>query len=264
MARAETMEDVPPEFGLLTAGVDVQGDRLEYEVMAWGHGECAAVIEYGIVNGDPGQRSTWDELTAELVKPRGELRIAAVAADTGYLPEKVWSWGDTRLPFKVFATKGIDGRGRLILQKPGAVSHKRKRRPWMVGTDTAKDALAARLRTQPPGPQSIRFADSLPPEFYDHLTAEKLTTVYVGTRPTRKWVLQAGRRNEGLDLTILCLAALHGLGVPTVASLGTLAQRRAEKRQQTSQSVAESAATEQKPALSRTPRRGGWVNSWKG
>lgn len=264
MARAEPMPEVPPEFGLLTAGVDVQGDRLEYTVMAWGPGECAAVMEYGIVNGDPGQRETWDELTAELVKPRGDLRVSAVAADTGYLPEKVWTWGDTRLPFKVFATKGMPNRGRLIMQKPGAVTHKRKRRPWLLGTDTAKDALAARLRTQPPGPQSIRFAETLPPEFYDHLTAEKLTTAYVGTRPVKRWELQAGRRNEGLDLTILCLAALHGLGVPTIQSLGTLAQRRAEKRQTAAAPVTKSADTEHKPAPTRSPRRGGWVNSWKG
>jgi phage terminase large subunit GpA-like protein len=142
------------------------------------------VLEYGIVEGDPGQDETWTQLTAELSKPRGGMLIAAVAADTGYRPEVVWKWGDRRLPFRVFCTKGIDGRGRLIMQKPGAVTHKRKRRPWMVGTDTAKDSLAARLRTKPPAAQSVRFAESLPPEFYDHLTAEKLTTVYVG--PARR------------------------------------------------------------------------------
>lgn len=264
MARAEPMLEPPAECGVLTAGVDVQGDRLEYVVAGWGEGERCCVLEYGIVEGDPGQDETWTQLTAELSKPRGGMLVAAVAADTGYRPEVVWKWGDRRLPFRVFCTKGIDGRGRLIMQKPGAVTHKRKRRPWMVGTDTAKDSLAGRLRTKPPAAQSVRFAESLPPEFYDHLTAEKLTTVYVGTRPTRKWVLIDGRRNEGLDCTVYALAALYGLGTPTLARLGALSSKRGAKPQQAATTEPDPAAHQQAPARPRTPQGRGWVNSWKG
>jgi phage terminase large subunit GpA-like protein len=267
MARAEKMDEPPPEVGLLTAGVDVQGDRLEYVVAGWGQGESASILEYGIVDGDPGQMETWQQLTAELSRPRGGMLVQAVAADTGYRPETVWKWGESvRVPFRLFCTKGIDGRGRLIIQKPGAVTHKRKRRPWMVGTDTAKDSLAGRLRTkippdQPQPPQSVRFSDTLPPEFYDHLTAEKLTTVYVGTRPTRKWVLIEGRRNEGLDCTLLALAALHGLGASTVASLGRLAQQRAEKRQQDA-TKAQEPAPEQRPKARPSRRPGGFIRNY--
>lgn len=264
MARAEQMDDVPPAFGLLVGGVDVQGDRLEYLISGWGADERWCLYEYGIIEGDPGLPSTWDEMTAELSKERSGMRLQAVAADTGYRPETVWKWADRRLPFKVFCTKGVAGRGKPIIQKPGTVTHKRKRRPWLIGTDTVKDAIAARLRSKVPGPESVRFSHTLPSEFYDQLTSEKRTRDFVGGQIVYKWVLQEGRRNEGLDLAGECLAALHGLGVMTVASLGTLAQRRAEKRQAAAPSVTKSADTEHKPAPTRSPRRGGWVNSWKG
>jgi phage terminase large subunit GpA-like protein len=256
---------VPAEVGLLTAGVDVQGDRLEYVVTGWGEGERAVILEYGQVEGDPGQETTWDALTAALVRERSGLRVQAVAADTGYRPEVVWKWSERRLPFRVYPVKGQDGRGKLLVQKPGAVTHKRTRRPWMVGTDTAKDSLAARLRSAPDGPQGIRFADTLAPEFYDHLTAEKLTTKYVGSRPTRKWELIPGRRNEGLDCTVYALAALHALGVAVIQQLGALAEKR---RPQPPRAPDEPPAPENRrdalrAARTQAPPRRGWVNRWK-
>ncbi len=226
MHRAEPMAEVPPEVGLLTAGVDVQGDRLEYVVVGWGERERACVLHYGIVEGDPGQEATWDELTAELAELRSGLPIAAVAADTGYRPETVWTWAGRRLPFRAFPIKGVEGRGRLLMQKPGAVSRKAQRRPWLVGSDTVKDSRAARLRSAPAGPQGVRFADTLPPEFFDHLTAERLRTVYVGGRPMRRWELNHGRRNEGGDCFDYALAALHALGPRVITQLGDLASRR--------------------------------------
>jgi phage terminase large subunit GpA-like protein len=262
MARAEQWETPPAECGILTAGVDVQADRVEYVVTGWGESERACVLEYGIVEGDPGQDSTWDELTAELSKPRGDLRVYAVAADTGYRPETVWRWGDRRLPFRVFSIKGQEGRGRPIMQKPGAVTHKRKRRPWLVGVDTAKDSLAARLRSTPDGPQGVRFSDGLPPEFYDHLTAEKLVTEFIAKRPVRRWRLIDGRRNEGLDCTVYALAALHGCGVQTVAKLGALAQSRAEKRQAASPSVQQQTERGQVQAPRRSSNRTPWVRRY--
>jgi phage terminase large subunit GpA-like protein len=257
----------PPEVGLLTAGVDVQADRVEYVVTGWGAGERACVLEYGIVEGDPGQRETWEELTAALARDRGGLRVVAVAADTGYRPETVWAWADARLPFRAFPIKGIDGRGRLVMTKPGAVTHKRTRRPWLVGSDTVKDSRAARLRSAPDGPQGVRFSDSLPAEFFDHLTAERLRTVYVGNRPMRKWELIPGRRNEGGDCFDYALAALHGLGPRTVGRLGELAAKRGgaaapapEAPRDPDTLDAEDAPA---PAVRRAPRRGGWVTGWK-
>jgi phage terminase large subunit GpA-like protein len=259
MARAEPWGAppvVPLEVGLLTAGVDVQADRLEYVVGGWCDREAQCVLEYGQIEGDPGKEETWSALTAVLAAPRDGLRLRAACVDTGYRPEAAWKWAQSRVPFKVYPTKGMDGRGRHIITAPGAVTYKRQRRPWIVGTDTAKDSLAARLRSAVPGPQSVRFSDTLVPEYYEHLTAEELRTVYVQNRPVRRWVLRAGRRNEGLDATILALAALHALGAPTIARLGELAARRAGPSADATPAEAERLAPR------RAARRGGWAGEW--
>jgi len=52
----------------LTAGVDTQGDRLEYEVVGWGRGEQSWGIEYGLVMGKPDQASTWQALSDKLIR----------------------------------------------------------------------------------------------------------------------------------------------------------------------------------------------------
>lgn len=276
-ARAEPLgepAEPPPEVGLLTAGVDVQADRLEFLVCGWGARERLVVLEYGQVDGDPGQTETWDALTAELARVRGDLRVTAAAVDTSYRPETGWSWAERRLPFRVFPVRGKDGRG-LLMQKPGAVTYKRQRRPWFVSADSAKDSLAARLRSDAHGPQGVRFADVLPSEYYDHLTAEKLGTVYVAGRPVRKWQLIAGRRNEGLDMTVYALAALHGLGAAVIARLGDLADARAAKASSgaSAGASADAGTLPSAPAVPppktviprplQAPRRGGFVNRWR-
>lgn len=53
---------VPPGALFLTAGVDVQHSRLEYEVVGWGRGRESWSIEYGVLDGDPARPEVWREL----------------------------------------------------------------------------------------------------------------------------------------------------------------------------------------------------------
>lgn len=224
-ARAEPMPDgVPPEVGALTAAVDVQGDRVEYLVCGWEAGETMSVLEWGQCWGDPTTEAPWDELDAILSQPRAGLKPRAICADTNYLTKSVWQWIDrTRLP--VLGIKGMDGRGRALIVKPAITKERRSRKPWLVGVDTAKDLLAARLR-QTEGPGRVRFADTLDPVWYEQVTAEEVVTVYVQGRPTRKWRLIKGRANEGLDLAVYNLAAFASLGPAFAQRLAALAAAR--------------------------------------
>ena len=47
---------------ILTAGVDVQQDRLEVAIVAWGRGEESYVIRYEKIIGDPLQPQVWEQL----------------------------------------------------------------------------------------------------------------------------------------------------------------------------------------------------------
>lgn len=69
MARRERYNcDIPDEVLVLTAGVDVQDDRLEVEIVGWGPDEISWGISYKIFYGDPGQSAVWEQLDAYLQK----------------------------------------------------------------------------------------------------------------------------------------------------------------------------------------------------
>ena len=60
---------VPARAVLLTAGVDVQRDRLEVEVVAWGRGLESWSVDYRVLHGDPAQEEVWRQLEEVLGEP---------------------------------------------------------------------------------------------------------------------------------------------------------------------------------------------------
>jgi hypothetical protein len=63
MARREDWgEALPASVAVLTAGVDVQGDRIEVQILGWGRDEEAWVIEYRVLWGDPSGPRLWSDL----------------------------------------------------------------------------------------------------------------------------------------------------------------------------------------------------------
>ena len=95
--------------------------------------------------------------------------------------------------------------------------------------DSAKQKLASRLRIQPPAPGACHFPLNYRREYFEQLTAERLTHI----RGQRAWVKPRDARNEVLDARVLALAALHGLyqhGVRRVDLAEQFEQRRNPKR----------------------------------
>jgi len=54
--------EVPAEVGFLTCAIDVQGDRLEYEVKGWGKNKESFSIDYGKIMGDTNGHEIWNKL----------------------------------------------------------------------------------------------------------------------------------------------------------------------------------------------------------
>lgn len=240
--RAEPYGDtteVPDGVGCLTAGVDVQGDRLEVVVWGWGEHQESWAIAWEQIDGDPGTQRPWDELDAFLLRgwrtqTGAQLRIAAAAVDAHYQSEQVHSFCETRSARRVIPIIGKEGAGRPLLRAPDPRKFKKarnQRRPsHLVGVDSGKALLMSRLRLKlelgKPTPHGyVHFGAHLDSVFYDQLTAEKLTTVYARGIPKRQWVKIPGRNNEVLDCTIYAMAALTYLGPQVVASLGHLAEQ---------------------------------------
>ncbi|MEM6440054.1 MAG: phage terminase large subunit family protein [Pseudomonadota bacterium] len=209
---------LPPDVALLTAGVDVQGDRIEVQVVGWGAGEQAFVIEHRVLWGDPSGPRLWEDLDALLLHRWPHARavppliLRAVALDTGGRhTAAAYEFVRTRLGRRIWGVKGRGGAG--VPPWPRTVSKGKGGAPvFMVGVDGLKDTLAARLAATEPGPGAVRFSHALPPEWFDQLTAEKVRTKHVNGRAVRTWELRRpGARNEALDCFVYALAALHGL-----------------------------------------------------
>jgi phage terminase large subunit GpA-like protein len=216
--RAEPMPELPAKIGALVSSVDVQKDRLETLVIGVGAGEETWCLEWEAHEGDPQQPETWEAAWKHLTLDRG-VPMAAIAVDTGWLTDSCWNavdtWSRRRVVRQVIGVKGEDGRGRPWVRKPGRATSRRARKPWIIGSDGAKDAIALRLLNPVPpgGPGAIHFADTLDEAFYDQLTAEELRVVVVKGRQQRVWrPVSKDRTNEALDLLVYSLGALYSLG----------------------------------------------------
>lgn len=226
---------VPRGVGLLTAGVDVNGDWLDVQIWGWGHEERGWVYKWEQIHGDPGQPDVWRQLDALLTRQwvhqdGARLQVAAAAVDAGYMTEHVWQFCQARVRRNVFAIVGRAGRGRKLIEAPGPDKYKRskaRKRPMhVVGVDTAKDILYRRLAiTESDKPGYVEFSNTLDPVYYEQLTGEEIRTVYVNRRPVRVWRPKAGRRVEGQDTALYAMSALYYLGPQVVQQLGVFAER---------------------------------------
>lgn len=228
-AKQRYAAEVPTPVGLLTAGVDVQGDRLEVSVWGWAAEERAHVLAHEIVVGNPVEADTWNRLDLVLgrqwVHANGRtLPIAATCVDSGgHHADEVYAYCRARQRLNVFAIKGSNAPGAQAVGKMTPLP--RGGRLVILGTDTLKDSLFARLAVMTDGPRYIQFAWNLPDDYFEQLTSESARIRYVNRRPVRRWELRPGARNEALDCAVYALAALYLLGPTVRASLGTMAER---------------------------------------
>ena len=218
---------VIPNGGLIvTAGVDVQDNRLEAVIFAFGKGETSWVIDYEVFFGDPAGKELWEELDEYLQKELShesgsKVKISAVAIDTGgHHTQKVYDFCRLRKHRHVIAIKGQSSRNRPVIGRPTNqdISMRGKTirggvQLWPVGTDTAKSVIYGRFGIESGEFGSIHFSKDLPDEFYAQITAEKLITRYHKGHAIQDWVKPSHRRNEVLDCTVYALAAAYHLGM---------------------------------------------------
>lgn len=233
--RAENypLRTVPRTSLLLTAFVDVQGDRFELVVWGWGRGEESWVVDYRVIHDiNPFSDSDWALLDEYLLKryPHargGDLGIAITGVDTGYATHQAYRYcrgiasnGTPRERLKIYATKGetkdgqpIRSRRALVdVKSHNGVKFKHGVKLWFIGTDAAKDTLWGRLNIEVPGPGYMHFSKELPPQFFEQLVSEQRVIKRTGGDVTHKWEKpNTSTRNEVLDCTVGCLWGLEML-----------------------------------------------------
>ena len=217
---------VPARGVILTAGVDVQRDRLEIEVVAWGRGLESWSVDYQVLHGDPAQDDVWRQLEAVLGEPfkhdaGGECRIARVAIDTGFETHRCYDWrrrlGDNR----AILIKGFDrlpqilGRPTWVEVNAKGKTIKRGVQVWPIGVSFLKGELYAWLRLPKPDADGAPCYCHFPEydrEHFEQLTAEQLVTKIVKGYPRREWQKVRGR-NEALDCRVYARAAAAICGI---------------------------------------------------
>ena len=224
---------IPKGALFLTGACDVQADRLEWDVYAWGRNLESWLIDSGVIEGDPNDAETWDKLDPIISRKYEDFcgkpqQIDAFGVDSGFLSQKVyafcrrWSWSgrvfalDGRTGWKLPplgtpSKRDIDYDGRKI----GAVQL------WPVGTWDLKSEMYSALAKTIEGPDpatgifkpgTAHFGERVDKDYFDQLTAEHLVDVETrGGLIQKIWRKMHGRRNERHDTGIYARALAHHL-----------------------------------------------------
>jgi phage terminase large subunit GpA-like protein len=165
-----------PEGGLfVTAGVDVQKDRIEVEVVAWGRGKESWSVDYRVIEGDTARAEVWAKLDMVLARdwPHASghtLPIRVMCVDAGYATQDIYAWvrqhpqaswgpagAAARQPRTAVAVKGRDRDTALLLSvsRADAGGKRRGLRVWSVGTPVAKGELYRWLKLEWPTEEAL-------------------------------------------------------------------------------------------------------------
>lgn len=216
---------VPRGVAVLTAGADVQHNRIEVVVFGWGRGEECWHIDQAVIPGDPSGHKVWDDLDAYLKREweteDGECKmLSASCIDTGYEANRVYEFVRTRAARGVWGVKGArGGEGRRIWPKRPSRSSYQRVEFYLVGVDTAKAHIYARLKASVARKDEVtsargmvHVADHIGDDGYlEQLASEVPVTKTIHGHPRVVWELPEHKRNEALDCAVYGYAALHGL-----------------------------------------------------
>ncbi len=236
---------VPKGAVTVTAGVDVQSDRLEVEIVAWNARFESWSMDYRIFRGDPRKEEVWKELDVLLEerfpKEGAEevptLRIAVLGVDAGYATDQVEKWVAKKSQRRVIATRGESQRRidypigtprRVEMQRPG----KKRQRGivlYPLGVDWMKEELLhGWLRQERPTDEELasgvehpsgycHFPRAYGQEYFQQLCSEKKIW-RVNKMGNRKLIWEkVFERNEALDCRLIARAAACFAGLDRLA-----------------------------------------------
>ena len=220
----ETREDYGAELHddvvILTAGVDVQDNRLEVEVVGWGYEYESYGIMYRDFPGDPGKEEVWQQLDTFLKKKfyfknKKYLTIAATLIDSGgHHTGSVYKYVYKKEKRGIYAIKGQGAWGVNILN--GFRKTTKKGAPQInllsLGVNALKDLTYSRLSILE-GAGKCHFPKASTQgygiDYFKGLTAEVKVKKSTPRGMKIAWEILDGRRNEPLDLRNYNTAAIE-------------------------------------------------------
>jgi phage terminase large subunit GpA-like protein len=238
--RGEVYEEftVPAGGLLVTAGVDVQHDRLAVVIIAWGRGQESWRVWWGELYGNPTDKNdaVWaglDEMLFERTfrhASGAQLGVSAVSIDAGdgNTADVVYDYArkSRRKQRNVMAIKGSSTASAEIFRKPAGPidvtsGHKAAKyglKVYIVGTSRAKDLIlggegSGWLQLTGTGPGRMHWYRGIRADWYTQVTSEVKAPARGLPRGAKVWQKKAGVRNEALDCEVYALHAARALRI---------------------------------------------------
>ncbi len=223
-----------PQGGLLLVGAaDVQKDRIEASVWAFGRGKESWLVEHRVLMGDTARDTVWKRLAEMLAESwthalGAEMPLARFALDTGFATQEAYAFARACRDPRVMAVKGV-ARGAALIGTPTAIDvsqgGKKLRRGikvYSVAGGIAKLEFYNNLRKSadvgedgltPVFPAGFVHLPKIDAEFIQQLCAEQLITRRDRNGfPVREWQ-KMRERNEALDCYVYARAAASSAGL---------------------------------------------------
>jgi len=219
--------ELPDGVLVLTCGVDTQDDRLEYEVVGFGHFGETWGIRKGIIMGRPDDPEVWLQLDDVLdhayrFADGTGVRISMTFVDEGgHFTQDVRLNTRARISKKVFCIKGMPGPNRPYTDAPKKqkimVSGRAIGTCWQyqIGVDSGKQIIMDNLAVQTPGSKYCHFPkrDDYGSKYFAGLLSERLIYKQGHKQPWQWEKIPGHERNEALDCRNYALAAFKALPV---------------------------------------------------
>jgi phage terminase large subunit GpA-like protein len=229
--RRETyLSGTVPGGGLaLFAGVDVQKDRLEVGIWAFGRNRERWLIAHVVLPGQTNRPEVWADLAKMFDEPwehesGAQMMVRDWGIDSGAFTAEVYAF--VRSHGGRANVHAIDGQDKYtaaylgVGSKDADTKGKKLRRGLKtikIGVSFCKQELVGQLALQRPEEGAlpagyVHLPRDITEDQAKQLTAESLVTRMVGGRQRREWQVIEGRRNEVLDCANYArgIAALRG------------------------------------------------------
>ncbi len=259
---------VPREAAVVCAGVDVQHDRAEIVVRAYGVGEESWLLERVVLRGDTSQPTFWAQLeqwrTHRTYRHQSgatlQVRSMCVDAGDGTHAKAVYAYTAPRLYDHVYAIKGASNPSAPLT--PLKFTRVKPGRMYLLGVNGIMDRVQRRLQMTEPGPGYLHMNEACNDDYATQLLS--MRRVIDPKSRKRKWEATPNVRNEVADCEGYCYGAFL-LG-PVPASVMA-----AEVDRVNEEGPAELLAAQMpdvpretpEEAVTSAPSRSAWAHSWR-
>lgn len=218
---------IPEAALILTAGIDIQRDRIAISIYAWGSDSERWLVYFGEIwarhNLNDINDPCWSELDRLVFgsyehETGAYIGLTAVSLDTsdGVTQSATYHYVRSRRGRGV-NLMGIKGANlveappvtvpqKLDLNSTKTNADKYGIKLWKVGTQLIKDSIASHLKLTGTGPNRIHFHNQVRVDWYDQMTGE----VKAPSRTQRNkkvWQQKSGQPIEAWDCTVYAIHA---------------------------------------------------------